>query len=77
MKKKKCFKNLERGDFLGLKMSASPGVNLILKIPLSLMTRPNKLEDLSLETLSSQVLELEGKARANPIGAPFRCFFLG
>jgi hypothetical protein len=39
--------------------------------------RPNKLEHLSLETLSSQVLELEGKARANPIEAPFRCFFLG
>jgi hypothetical protein len=35
------------------------------------MTRPNKLEGLSLETLSSQVLEFEGKARANPIGAPF------
>ncbi len=30
--------------------------------------RPNKLEDFSLETLSSQVLEFEGKARANPIG---------
>jgi hypothetical protein len=30
-----------------------------------------------LETLSSQVLEFEGKARANPIGAPFRCFLLG
>jgi hypothetical protein len=28
------------------------------------MMRPNK----SLETLSSQVLEFEGKARANPIG---------
>ena len=39
--------------------------------------RPNKLEHLSLETLSSQVLEFEGKARANPIGAPFRCFLLG
>jgi hypothetical protein len=38
---------------------------------------PNKLEGLSLETLSSQVLEFEGKARENPIGAPFRCFFLG
>ena len=38
------------------------------------MTRPNELECLSLETLSSQVLELE--ARANPIGAPFRCFLL-
>jgi hypothetical protein len=33
--------------------------------------RPNKLEPLSLETLSSQVLTFEGKARANPIGAPF------
>ncbi len=39
--------------------------------------RPNKLECLSLESLSSQVLEFEGKARANPIGAPFRCFLLG
>jgi hypothetical protein len=29
------------------------------------MMRPNKLEGLSLETLSSQVLEFEGKARAN------------
>jgi hypothetical protein len=38
------------------------------------MTRPNKLEGLSLETLSSQVLEFEGKGKANPIGAPFRCF---
>jgi hypothetical protein len=28
-----------------------------------------------LETLSSQVLEFEGKARANPIGVPF--YFLG
>jgi hypothetical protein len=39
--------------------------------------RPNKLEHLSFETLFSQVLEFEGKARANPIGAPFRCSFLG
>jgi hypothetical protein len=30
-----------------------------------------------LETLSSRVLEFEGKARANPIGGPFRCFLLG
>jgi hypothetical protein len=44
--------------------------------PSSLMMRPNKLEHLSLETLSGQVLEFEGKARANPIGAPFRCFLL-
>ncbi len=34
------------------------------------MTRPNKLESSSLETLSCQVLEFEGKARANQIGAP-------
>jgi hypothetical protein len=39
--------------------------------------RLNKLDRLSLETLSSQVLEFEGKARADPIGAPFRCFLLG
>ncbi len=32
------------------------------------MTRPNKLESLPLETLSSRVLEFEGKARVNPIG---------
>jgi hypothetical protein len=30
-----------------------------------------------LETLSSRVLEFEGNSRANPIGAPFRCFLLG
>ncbi len=41
------------------------------------MTRPIKLEGFSLETLSSQVLEYEGEARANPIGAPFRCFLPG
>jgi hypothetical protein len=40
------------------------------------MMRLNKLEGVSLETLSSQVLEFEGKARANPNGAPFRCFLL-
>jgi hypothetical protein len=34
----------------------------------SLTTRPNEIESLSLETLSSQVLEFEDKARANPIG---------
>jgi len=45
--------------------------------PSSLTTRPNKLEGLSLETLSSQVLEFEGKARTNQIWAPFRCFLLG
>ncbi len=41
------------------------------------MKKLNKLECLSLEILSSQVLEFEGKARVNPIGAPFRCSFLG
>jgi hypothetical protein len=45
--------------------------------PLSLMMRPNKLEHLSLETLSSQVLEFESKARANPIGVPFIHILLG
>jgi hypothetical protein len=42
----------------------------------SLMMRSNRLEGLHLETLSSQVLEFEGKARANPIGLSFRCFLL-
>jgi len=41
------------------------------------MTRPEKLEGLPLETLSSQVLEFEGKAGTNPIGATFRRFLLG
>ncbi len=35
------------------------------------MTRPNKLEGLPLENLSSQVLEFEGEVRANPVGGPF------
>ncbi len=43
---------------------------------LSLTTRPNKLEGLPSETHSSRVLVFEGKARANPIGGPFRCFLL-
>jgi hypothetical protein len=30
-----------------------------------------------LETLSSLVLEFDGKARVNPIGGPFRSFVLG
>jgi hypothetical protein len=41
------------------------------------MTRHDKLECLSLETLSSQVIEFDGKARANPNGPPFICFFSG
>jgi len=45
--------------------------------PSSLTTRPDKLEGLPLETLSSWVLEFEGKARANPIRGSFRCLLLG
>ena len=41
------------------------------------MMRPTKLEHVSLKTLSSQVLEFEGKARANPIGALSDASFLG
>jgi hypothetical protein len=41
------------------------------------MTRPNKLEGSSLETLSSQVLEFEGKARANPMEHLSDASFLG
>jgi hypothetical protein len=47
----------------------------ILQKKISFVT--DKRQGLPLETLSSQVLEFEGKARANPIGAPFRCFLLG
>ncbi len=43
---------------------------------MSLTTTNDKLEHLSLETLSSGVLEIEGKARANQIGAPFRYLLL-
>ncbi len=54
------------------------GLNLIKLFFPSLLTMiPNKLERLSLETLSGKVLDFEGKARANPIGAHFRCFLLG
>jgi hypothetical protein len=41
------------------------------------MMRLNKQDGLSLETLTSQILEFEGKDRANPMGVPFRCFLLG
>jgi len=51
---------------------------MLIKLSFSpLLMRPNKLEGLPLETLCSQVLEFEGKARANPIGGPLRCFLLG
>jgi hypothetical protein len=36
------------------------------------MMRPNKLEGSSLETLSSQVLEFEGKVRAHPKWSTFQ-----
>jgi hypothetical protein len=49
-----------------------PGVNFIKLF--SFVTDNNKLEGLSLETLFSQVIEFEGKAGANPLGVPFRCF---
>ncbi len=45
------------------KLLLSPGINVIKKIPLSLSTRQNKPEGLPLVTLSSLVLELEGKAK--------------
>jgi hypothetical protein len=58
-------------------ITLTPGVNFITILVFSLMMRPNKLKGLPLETLSSQVLEFEGKAKANPIGGLFRCFLLG
>ncbi len=66
-------------DIDGLNVASSSfQVSMLLNIlPSSLTARNNNLEGLSSETLSSQVLEFEGKARANPIGAPFRCFLLG
>jgi hypothetical protein len=39
--------------------------------------RLHKLEHLSLETLSRQVLEFEGKARANPLECLSEASFLG
>jgi hypothetical protein len=47
--------------------TVSPGVDVIKLFSLLLTMRPNKQKHLSLETLSSQVVEFEGKARANPI----------
>ncbi len=54
-------------------------VSILLNVLSSSQTmRHDKLEGSSpLETHSSWVLEFEGKARANPIGGPFRCFLLG
>jgi hypothetical protein len=62
-----------KGSFIRL----TPVVHVIKLFPSSLTMRTNKLEGLSLETLSSQVLGFEDKARGNPIGAPFRYFLLG
>ena len=50
----------------------TPGVNVIKLFSFVTDDKPNKLEVSSMETLFSQVLEFDGKARANPIGAPFR-----
>jgi hypothetical protein len=59
-------------------LAYNTGVNVVKNFfPSILITILNKLEGLSLETFSNQVLEFEGKARANPIGSPFRCFLLG
>jgi hypothetical protein len=43
-------------------------VNVTKLFPLSLTTKPSKLEGLSFEYFSSQVLGFESKARTNPIG---------
>jgi hypothetical protein len=56
-------------------LALTPGVNVI---NLLFFVADDELEHLSLETLSSQVLESEGKARAlTPVRVPFRCFLLG
>ena len=45
--------------------------------PLSLTMRPNKLEDLPFETLSTQVLEFEGKADQTQLEDLLDASFLG
>jgi hypothetical protein len=57
-------------------ITLATGVNVIKLFSIALTMRSNKLKHLSFESLSSQVLEFEGKARANSIGALFRCFLL-
>jgi len=76
--------NFVESHFGNLIKTSSPGtcrdgelVSIKTLFSSSSITRPNKLEGLSLKILSNQVLEFEGKAWANPIGAPFRCFLLG
>ncbi len=55
--------------------SVSSGVNVIKLFSFVTDNKANKLKGSSLETLSSQVLEFEGKASAIP--TPFRCYLLG
>jgi hypothetical protein len=47
--------------------ASPPGVNVIKHFFFVTDDEANKLKGLPLETLSSQVLEFEGKAIANPI----------
>jgi hypothetical protein len=55
-----------------------PGVNVInVFFPLSLVMRPNKLEGLPLETLSSQVLEFEGRPEPTQLETLSDASFLG
>ena len=58
-------------------ITLTPSVHFIKLFSLLQITRPNKLEGLSLETLSSQVLEFEGKARAAPLEHLPDASFLG
>jgi hypothetical protein len=58
-------------------ITLATGVNVIKLFSFVTDDKAYNLEGLSLETLSCQVLEFEGKARANPTGVPFRCFLLG
>ncbi len=53
---------------------ATAGILQLVEIVIKLFSF---VSDLSLETLSSRVLEFEGKARANPIIGPLRCFLVG
>jgi hypothetical protein len=54
-----------------------PGVNDIKLFPSLLMMRPNKLECLSLKTLSSQVLEFEGRPEPTQLEHISDASFLG
>jgi hypothetical protein len=76
MKKSGPYKVLEDPMTASVYESGQVSVSLNF-FPSFLTTRPNKLERLSLESLSSQILDFEGKARANQIGTHFRCILLG